>query len=73
MSIDEGKQLAICDMLPADLTQADKYRRVTTAESLFRQSIYTLECQGMPAEAVLAILAYVAESEAIIRGRQAAR
>lgn len=63
----------IYDLLPADLSREEKERRVTTAVALFRQAIFSLECQGMPGAAVLAAAQYAIDSEGVSRASQEAR
>lgn len=65
--------LPICEMLPDSLTPAERERRVTTVIALIRQAIFTVESQGMPGDAVIAIAEYVLESEKASRASQEAR
>ena len=59
---------AIGELLPPEMSGAEKDSRITTAASLFRQVVYTLECQGLPRKAVMAVLDLVRTHERIIDG-----
>jgi hypothetical protein len=63
----------LAELLPPDLSAVERERRVSTAAALFRQAIFTLECQGMPGPLVVAIANHVIASENTSRASQGAR
>ena len=65
--------LQICDLLPGDLSPEERSRRVMAAAALFRQALFTLEVQGLPGPAVMAVAQYVLDHEAVVRAAQEAR